>query len=136
MLREDGAITPSSQDDVLELQRRVAAWRRTRRQRTRMPEALWNSATVLARSRGVNPVARALRLDYYSLKRRVCGTEGKQGQQFVEFTLDSTKSGSPHSTSCSVEMERPDGARMRVNSATPAVVAVLCDAFWMVRERE
>jgi hypothetical protein len=135
MLRESPVIAAANQDELLDLQRRVATWRRTRRLRTRMPEALWNKAAVLARSHGVNPIARALRLDYYSLKRRVCGPEEQQVQQFVEFTLESTKSSSSQSSLCTVEMQRPDGGRMRVAAATPAALAVLCEAFWAVRGR-
>ena len=34
-----------------------------------LPEALWQSAAALARSRGVSRVSRVLRLDYYKLSR-------------------------------------------------------------------
>ena len=36
-----------------------------------MPEELWADAVSLARSHGIAPIARALRLDYGSLKKRV-----------------------------------------------------------------
>jgi len=36
----------------------------------RMPEALWKAAARLARAHGLSPVAKALGLDYYSLKKR------------------------------------------------------------------
>ena len=56
-----------------ELRRQFDAWRRERRPGQHIPEALWNSATALARELGVNPVVRALHLDYVRLKRRVTG---------------------------------------------------------------
>jgi hypothetical protein len=36
-----------------------------------MPEDLWGDAVSLARSHGIAPIARALRLDYGSLRKRV-----------------------------------------------------------------
>jgi hypothetical protein len=50
---------------------RFAAWRRTRRPKTRIPESLWELAVRLAATHGLNCTARALKLDYYSLKKRV-----------------------------------------------------------------
>lgn len=50
---------------------RFAAWRRTRRPKTRIPESLWEFAVRLAATHGLHPTARALKLDYYSLKKRV-----------------------------------------------------------------
>ncbi len=56
-----------------ELQRRFDNWRGAGDKGRRIPEALWQSATELAREIGVNPVVRALHLDYTRLKRRVTG---------------------------------------------------------------
>jgi len=56
-----------------ELRRQLDAWRGEGRPGRRIPEALWNSAAALAREMGVNPVVRALHLDYVRLKRRVTG---------------------------------------------------------------
>ena len=52
------------------LAQRLKAWRRTRTRGQRIPEELWKAAADLARLHGLNPTARALRLDYYGLKRR------------------------------------------------------------------
>jgi hypothetical protein len=41
-----------------------------------MPEDLWAAAVCLARSHGIAPIARALRLDYGSLKKRVGRSPG------------------------------------------------------------
>jgi hypothetical protein len=46
---------------------RLESWRRTRTTRG-IPEPLWRSAVRLARRAGVYPVARALGLNYESLK--------------------------------------------------------------------
>jgi hypothetical protein len=54
-----------------QLQDRIEKWRRTRVKRTAMPEALWSEAVALARGEGMYRTARALGVDYESLKRRI-----------------------------------------------------------------
>ncbi|MFH1844393.1 MAG: hypothetical protein ABIF77_14425 [bacterium] len=56
---------------VRRVQVRVERWRERRATRGRMPEELWTAAVSLARVHGLYPIARALRLDYGSLKKRV-----------------------------------------------------------------
>jgi hypothetical protein len=55
------------------VQRRFERWRRTRKVRSRIPESLWGSAVKLAGTYGIHRTARALRVDYYALKKRVEG---------------------------------------------------------------
>jgi hypothetical protein len=58
-----------------------------------MPEELWSAAVRLARSHGINPIARALHLDYSSLKRRLEDPGAPTGEgrgappAFVEMSL-------------------------------------------------
>src|SRR5215470_16297928 len=49
--------------------RRLQHWRRQRKGRERIPQRLWIAAGELAREHGVNPVSRALGLDFNRLKR-------------------------------------------------------------------
>jgi hypothetical protein len=57
-----------------------------------MPEKLWQSATSLALSHGIYPIARALRLDYNNLKIRTKAVDDHQAEAaeipagFVELT--------------------------------------------------
>lgn len=53
------------------VQRRFEQWRRERKGRARIPEALWRAAVTMAEIYGVNRTATALRLDYYTLKKRL-----------------------------------------------------------------
>ena len=53
------------------IQRRIERWRQTCEVRSRIPDSLWAAAVRMARAYGVNRTARALRLDYYGLKKRV-----------------------------------------------------------------
>jgi hypothetical protein len=50
---------------------RFAKWRQDRAPRARIPERLWTAAVARARASGLNRTARALHLDYYSLKKRL-----------------------------------------------------------------
>ena len=60
--------------------RRFERWRATREGHTRIPEALWVSAVRAASQYGVCQTSRVLRLDYYSLKKRV-EAAGPLGEQ-------------------------------------------------------
>ena len=53
------------------VRRRIEHWRRVRQRRSPMPAALWAAAVALAAEHGVYPIARALRLNYETLKARV-----------------------------------------------------------------
>ena len=53
---------------LAEVQPALEAWRQRRRHREAIPENLWRLIGGLAQSHGVNPVARALRLNYAALR--------------------------------------------------------------------
>jgi hypothetical protein len=53
------------------LRERFEQWRGTRTARSRLPDALWASAVKMVGVFGLHRTSRALRLDYYSLKKRV-----------------------------------------------------------------
>jgi len=83
-----GSTLPAS---VARVRLRVERWREQGVNRWRMPEELWDAAVSLARAHGVGPIARALRLDYGSLKKRMahgsgCGSEDSDSSaRFVEI---------------------------------------------------
>ena len=93
------------------------AWRKRRRCRTRIPEALWQAAADLCREHSIIEVSRALRLNYNDLRNRVpkardvglaVGQRSDLG--FVRLDL-----GAPIVPSeCLVEVEAPNGAKMRM----------------------
>jgi hypothetical protein len=84
-------------------------WRGQRDRGNRIPEALWEAAVAAARQHGVHRVSRALGLDYSCLKRRM--REGSGGERlFVELGASRSASG----TSCVVELEKGNGAKLRV----------------------
>ena len=98
---------------------RFERWRRTRKVRSRVPESLWAAAVKMARVCGVHRIARALRVEYYALKKRVeqevaqtSGVpEAGAGATFVE--LASPARVGP--CECTLELENGSGAKMRVH---------------------
>jgi hypothetical protein len=122
--------------DIAAVRARLDRWRQKRPRRARIPDALWQAATALARQHGAGKVARVLRLDYYALRRRVtaAGGSGRSYQAtrpaFVE--LLPTTMAAP-ACECVVECERPDGARMRIQlrgAASAPDLAALSERFW------
>ena len=118
------------------VRRRFDGWRQTRDGSSRIPEAFWALAVKAVSRYGLNPTARVLRLDYYSLKRRVeaatsCGRpDRREGATFVELSAPVLGG----SAECCLELEHPGGARMRVHlkgASAPDLVA-LSRSFWGV----
>ena len=119
------------------LRRRFEHWRRTRKVRGRIPEPLWESAVKLAGSHGIHRTARALRVDYYALKKRVEGEtaatassvrDGTDGATFLELPV-APWVGSEEYT---LELEDAGGAKLRVHLKgfeAPDLVA-LSRSFW------
>jgi len=120
-----------STTDLNRLQRQLSAWRREQSGRTRLPEVLWRAATDLARTQGPSRVARALRLDYYKLRKRLAATTSllPAPPAFVELK-EAPMSGTGPGESV-VELSDGRGARMtlRVRSEIATLVA-LAESFW------
>ena len=119
-----------------EAQRRFASWRSTGRKGRRIPEELWQAATLAARELGVNPVSRAIGLDYMRLKRRVARSDGVNpqtktsptttGPTFVELAMDTVT----RIAECVVEFEGGRGKfTMRLAGHNPADVVALAEAL-------
>ena len=96
-------------------------WRKRRRCRGRIPEALWQAAVEQCREHSIFEVSRLLRLNYNGLKKRVTRARDRSpavGQspchpdfRFVRLDLG----GSLAPLECLVEMEAPNGAKMRMS---------------------
>jgi hypothetical protein len=92
------------------LERRFATWRKSRSVGERIPKWLWKAAVQVAAEHGLNQTASVLKLDYYSLKKRVDGSRASSAT-FVELPSPSF----PMTGECVIEMEDCRGARMRVH---------------------
>ena len=95
---------------------RFEAWRETRTQGDRIPKRLWNLAVKTAAKHGRHKTARALRLDYMGLKRRMPGvvvkaTGKSKAPSFVEVRgADALSTGE-----CVAWVEDPCGAKLRID---------------------
>lgn len=118
---------------VSDLRRRLDSWRRNRTRLGPIPPPLWQEAAALARVRGVHPIARSLGLDYNALRRHVragsiaaCTATPVAPSAFVELALVPS---SPPPAECIAELERRDGARMRIKLARSEDLLALTESF-------
>jgi hypothetical protein len=94
------------QGDLEQLRRCFEEFWNTQAVRSRLPATLWAAAAELAKRHGVNPTARALRLDYTGLRKRV-ENQGRPKRKrattptptFMEFVAPGAKA----VTNCTVE---------------------------------
>ena len=95
-------------------QRKFEQWRQRRRPRARIPEELWREAAELASAYGIHRTAKALRLDYYSLKKRVAAVarSGQGAAEFVEILPGGMPIPRPE---CRIEVEDGRGVKMRIH---------------------
>ena len=122
--------------ELRELQKRLDALRKGgRKRRLRIPEEIWTAAAIQARSHGINRVARTLRLDYYTLKRRAAAAKPglppptqPSAPKFVEIDF----APSPAMSGCTIELEDQSGAKMTMRLAGGGVaeLVTLAEAFW------
>ncbi len=128
--------TPAIRPTIESVRHQFEIWRKRRRCRGRIPEALWEAAVGLCRGHSICEVSRSLRLNYNGLKNRspkardmglAVGKRSDLG--FVKLDL-----GAPMVPSeCLVEMEAPNGAKMRMSfRGTPRDFdpVELSRAFW------
>ena len=117
------------------VRRRFAEWRSTHRARSRLPNSLWAAAVRMVGKYGLYRTARALPVEYYSLKKRVKerfalarGTRRSRPlAAFVELPPPSLVG----TCDCILEMEDAAGVKMRcqVKTTAPPDLAVLCRSF-------
>lgn len=135
------------------IRRRLERWRQTHPVRSRIPASLWAAAARAAEKWGVHRTCRALRLDYYSLKKRVerqstavdrsahatatfptpvPSAIADQGLPSLPAFLELGPPGPIGPCECTLEWENAAGAKMRIhlkNSAMPDLAA-LSRSFW------
>jgi len=118
------------------VRQRFEHWRRTRRVRSRIPEALWASAVKMAGTYGLHRTAKALRVNYYTLKKRVereaaVAANAPEGGEVATFVELAPPVGAG-SCECTLELEDSGGAKMRVrlNGVEAPDLAALSRSFW------
>jgi hypothetical protein len=115
----------------------IEGWRYSRTKRSPMPRELWAEATALAAGGETYSVARALGLNFESLKRRVAeatvgagDVEVREGGEFVELT-GAQLLGGGSGAGAVVEVVDLEGRRLtiRLPGSTVLDVAAVVDAF-------
>ena len=119
--------------ELLQAQRRLLAWRTRHAPRQPLPQHLWNLAVRLVSRHGLHRTARALKLDYYSLKKRVDADSPQPpspGRAFVEIPTPLDVSKQAH-----FELDNGAGATLRVQLVgyEPADLEVLARCFGNAR---
>ena len=111
------------------LVQRFDSWRSTRAPGERIPERLWKAAANAAVVHGLHRTARSLKLDYYSLKKRVDGASSRgESSMFVELPSPTLAMAGEWV----IELEDAAGCRMRLQvkgRELPDVLALSRD-FW------
>jgi len=112
---------------------RIERWRATRTKRSPMPEPLWDAAVELAQAEGIYPIARALAVNYQTLKCRVAmasNGDSRTPAGFVELT-PMPANGSVSRGELVLELSRGDGAMLtiRLPSEHEFDVERLAEAF-------
>lgn len=106
---------------------RFEVWRRDRIPGARIPGRLWRLAVKLADAHGLSRTASALKLDYYSLKKRVESKDSdsvSNPRTFVEISPPSPAGFGE----CLIEFEDGSGASLRVHlrgCETPDLAALV-----------
>jgi hypothetical protein len=115
------------QSDLAPVRRALAAWRKTRPHRQPIPETLWAEMAALARVHGASSVSRALRLDYYALKRRA--NKSAPASDFVEVPFAPA---SEPARGCTAELQDRHGRKLllRWSSAPGPELLGVVQTFW------
>ena len=103
--------------ELEQLRRRFEEFRNTEPLRSRLPESLWAAAAELAKRHGVNATARALRLDYTGLRKRVENPDRPKRKRMVAAAptfLEFVAPGAKAVTNCTVEVESAQGSKLRL----------------------
>ncbi len=104
-----------------ELLSRLSMWRKNRRPRTPIPPELWDGAVELATAQGLWKTARALRLDYNALKKRVDARTSEHPTSPVPQFVEIFSPLSYQIAECILDVESARGARLRIEMKNMAL---------------
>ena len=120
---------------LADLAEQFAQWRQTRQAHEPIPPRLWSQAVALTALLPYSQVAKRLRLSPSDLKKRCLVRPGMASAEvtppapaFIEVTGVAFGT-EPASPPLLIEVERPDGARLRVHAAAALPLAAVLRAF-------
>ena len=108
---------------LTKVQRQLTRWRADHAAPTPIPSKIWDSAVELSSILGLSLVARELRLDYSSLRKRV--QKSNQAPTFVEVLRPNVPSNSLGR--CVLKCDSAEGKRLtlQLNNPGPSELATL-----------
>lgn len=123
-----------AEHELTQLANRFAHWRQSRgTPRARIPQALWNHAVSLSAVLPISRVATRLGLCTTALKKRCAATPADPTPEAFLTTLrfvEVTATSSWLTPSAEVDLQRTDGARMRIiYHESPPPLAALVQTF-------
>jgi len=114
--------------------KRFEKWRSKHKMRTRLPAPLWSAAVKLAHEYGLNRTARALRLDYSGLKKRIdfCVSGGASQTSDEPKFMELLPSGTNSAVECTIEYDDAKGAKIRIHLKGPQLpdLVALSGSLW------
>jgi len=122
---------PSADTRLAETAAAFAQWRSRVPRASPIPAELWSRAVELARTLGVSPVARALKLDYTRLKQRMkvgVPAPAPEPPAFVELSL-----GVPVAPrGCTLALSDGHGRSLRIEwtGGSPGELSALAERLW------
>jgi hypothetical protein len=121
--------------EVAAVRQQVERWRQNGGGKgSRIPEKLWSEAVGLARVEGLYATSRALRFNYYSLKKRVDQAKSEERRKKSERTafveVEMGPLGSSGKTIVELVGRRGSRLRIDVTGASGVDVVGLAQAFW------
>ena len=125
---------------VARVQPALAAWRRRRRHREPIPEALWRAMVMLARDYGLSPVAQALNVNYTALKRHlvpyptpIASAVGAKAPGFVEVPVSAWPADPSPQWVVELEDRRGSKLTLRLAQGDHAAALALAQGLWRHR---
>jgi hypothetical protein len=120
-----------------EVANHIAQWRSHKQNGERIPQRLWDEALGLISPHGISRVSRALRLSYTELNKRLRRSEAEQdpadpGAQRAFVEIDRAlvdQAVEPVGAPLWMELERPDGVRLRIRPSHRGDMLTLLDRF-------
>jgi hypothetical protein len=109
-------------------------WRRYKKKGDRIPQPLWDEAIGLVETHGVSRVTRTLRLSATDLnkRRRIVGTRQRRQAPVAEAAfveIEHTPIAAPDAQTQWMELERPDGMRLRIRPSRGVDMLALLERF-------
>jgi len=110
---------PATRPAIEEVEQQFAHWRQTRAQKSPIPDELWASAVELARQHSISEVAKTLRLDYNSLKKRVLAKQNENNAQAEPYFVEVALNSSLPQTELHIETQDRTGALLKMHIKGP-----------------